>query len=402
MYLLRALLYGDAAARKKATIDFMALARKDFAGPGRDPLNKQRRINQLLYNYDIVASFGYLSKADQQEFENDAVSYAKYEVGDDPAKFPSPQTPSTNGLEFPNGFSTCNRWPDRYLGAALVGLDFPNEPLARPWVKYACQQTQYMLEHGNWDGAWNEVPRYHNWTMLLFTTLFDALQRRTGVDFYQDPNTKALLDWYVRFSSPLVRFPGTTKLNPQGEPTLPAWGDSNYGDLFNACGMYAPAYATTDPDFSRRLMWMWRRSGSHYELGENFEILSPILTNPTLPDAPQTLGSDFCKKFGYVLLRSGFNTPDETAVYMRGGSYGTGHERSDLGSIDLFSQGIPLALGSQSGPYNSPQIEWNRSQQSNNDVVFGGVSRPSPQVRNLIMPWPIVPVLPARPLSPTT
>ena len=48
------------------------------------------------------------------------------------------------------------------------------------------------LEQGNWDGAWNEVPRYHNWTMMLFSTLFDALQRRTNVDFYQDPNTKAL------------------------------------------------------------------------------------------------------------------------------------------------------------------------------------------------------------------
>ena len=70
---LNALLYGDEADEKKATASFMSTARGQFASPGRDPLNKQRRINGLLYNYDIVASFGYLSKEDQQEFEEDAV-----------------------------------------------------------------------------------------------------------------------------------------------------------------------------------------------------------------------------------------------------------------------------------------------------------------------------------------
>jgi hypothetical protein len=61
---------------------------------------------------------------------------------------------------------------------------------------------------------------------------------------------------------------------------------------------------------------------------------------------------------------------------MRGGQRGITHARSDLGSIDLFSHGIPLALGSQSGPYiDGPALEWNRSQESNNDVVFGGKSR---------------------------
>jgi hypothetical protein len=139
--------------------------------------------------------------------------------------------------------------------------------------------------------------------------------------------------------------------------------------------MYARQYATTDPAFSKRLMWMWRRAGSPYHNGQ-FGLEFPILADPGLSDAPQTLGSDLCRKFGYVLMRSGFNTPDETVVYMRGGERGILHPRADLGSIDLFSQGIPLALGSESGPYGpGPDIEWNRSQVSNNDVVFGGKPR---------------------------
>jgi hypothetical protein len=369
---LHALLSDSNDEKKAATEEFVRAFRKVFSGPGKNPLWKERRVNELLYKYDTIASFGFLTEEENKEFENNAVEFAKYEIGDDPSKFPSPQSPSTNNtLEFPTGFATCNRWPDRFLGAALVGLNFPDQPLAKDWVKYACQQIRFMLEKGNWDGTWNEVPRYHNWTLMLFSTLFEAIQRRTGVDFYQDPNTKALLDWYVRFSSPLVRFPETSKHNPKGEPTTPVWGDSNYGPMFQACAIFAPHYATNDPTFSKRLMWMWRRAGSLPMLGWNFDLYSPMLMDSTLPDEPQILGSDLSKKMGLVLLRSGFDTPDETMVFMRGGDQSVTHKRADLGSIDFFSQGIPLALGSQSGPYVGKEIEWNRSQISNNDVVFG-------------------------------
>jgi len=368
---LHALLYGDEAEKKAVTAEFITSARNVFGGLGKNPLWKERRANELLYKYDTIASFGFLTKEEQQEFEKNAVEFAKFEIGADPSRFPSPQTPSTNSvLEFPQGFSTCNRWPDRFLGAALVGLNFPDQPLAKDWVKYACRQIRFMLDNGTWDGTWNEVPRYHNWTLLLFSTLFESLHQRTGVDFFQDPNTKALLDWYVRFSSPLVRFPETTKHNPKGEPTTPVWGDSNYGPHFQACAIFAPHYAASDPAFSKRLMWMWRRAGSPSISGWNFGLYSPMLIDPGLPDAPQTLGSDLSRKMGLVLLRSQFDTPDETMVFMRGGRQSITHKRDDLGSIDFFSHGIPLALGSQSGPYG-PGIEWNRSQISNNDVVFG-------------------------------
>ncbi len=376
-YTLYALLYGDEVAKRKATAEFLKEVRTHLSGDvvaqfGMDnsysTLRRCRRLKEMLYEYDIIASFGMLTKEEETEFREDAVRAAKFLVGDDPAKFPSPQSPATNGLEFPTGFSTCNRWPDQYIGAALVGLNFPEEPLAKEWVKYAAQQTEFALDHGNWDGVWNEVPRYHDATLRILSGLLPALERRTGIDFYQNPNLKPLLDWYVRFSSPLVRFPETTKHNPKGEPTTPVWGDSNYNsECFSTPILYAPYYLKTDPSFVKRLMWMWRRGGS--PLGGD-RLSFPILADPSLPDEPQILGSDFSRRMGLVLLRSGFDTPDETMVFMRGGQQGISHKRADLGSIDLFSQGIPLALGSQSGPYG-PGIEWNRSQISNNDVVFG-------------------------------
>ena len=239
-------------------------------------------------------------------------------------------------------------------------------------MKYAVEQTQWQLDHSVWaGGAWSEVPRYHNWTMVLYSGWFNVLKRRTGIDFYKDPHTKQLLDWYVRFSSSMVRFPETTRDNPAGEPTLPAWGDSNYGPLFEACAMFAPAYAQSDPAFSKRLMWMWRRAGNPYQHGWHFDTCYPLMVDPTLPDEPQKLGSAFSREPGYVLMRSGFDTPDETVLTLRGGATGA-HRRNDCGSIDLFSHGIPLALGAQSGPYHDPEIWWNRSPEANNDVAFVG------------------------------
>jgi len=360
---------------------------KDGGAPNQ--LWMMRRTNELLYTYDVVASFGFLSEADHQEFKKHAIATAKKAIGDDPARFPSKKAPNPWGREWKTGYATNNRWTDQFIVGALVGMSFPDHPLAEAWVDYAIEQTRYQLDNGVWDGAWNEVPRYHDWTVLLYGGLFKSLKRRTGVDFFQDQKVKQLLDWYVRFSSSLVSFPETSKHNLAGEPTPPVWGDSNYGRLpFAACAFYAPQYAETDPDFSKRLMWMWRRAGSPMRSGWHFNLAFPMLADPRLPDEPQVLGSALCRKPGYVLLRSGFNTPDETVVYMRGGQRGGWHPRSDLGSVDLFSRGIPLALGSQAGPYSDPVgIEWNRSQQSNNVVVFGDKSRDRRESSGTILAW---------------
>jgi len=369
---IQGLLYGDEAFKKKFAADWMAGIRKQFDVPAGTPLPPYRRYNGALYTYDIVASFGYLSDADKKDFRDLMVRGANHYVGDDPANFPTPATPKKNGIEYSTGFATGNRWTDDFLVAGLCGLDFPELPISKAWVKYAVEQTQWQLDHSVWaGGAWSEVPRYHNWTMLLYSGWFDALKRRTGIDFYQDHHTKQLLDWYVRLSSSMVRFPETTKDNPAGEPTLPAWGDSNYDPLFQVCAMFAPAYAQTDPAFSKRLMWMWRRAGSPYQHGWHFDTCYPLMVDPTLPYEPQQLGSAFSREPGYVLMRSGFDTPDETVVTLRGGVAGS-HRRNDCGSIDLFSHGIPLVLGAQSGPYHDPEIAWNRSPEANNDIAFVG------------------------------
>jgi len=377
---LYALLYGEEAAKRKATGDFMAKVRQVYTKDGKygfgmkNPLSEIRRTGELLYTYDVIVSFGFLTPQEIQEYKDDVVRTVGYFIGNDPARLPCKATPNPSGTEFPTGFavSAGNRWTDQYIIAGLAGLTFPDLPQAKAWVEYAIQQTEFQLAAGDMDGAWIEVPRYHDWTMLLFSGWMAALKHRTGVDLYNNPHLKAMADWPVRFSSPLVRFPQITELHSNGIPCTPAWGDSDYGNHFAVCAMFGTAYAQSDPEFSKRLMWMWRRAGSPFLNSWQFRLISPMLVDPLLPDAPQKLGSAFCKRLGYIALRSGFDTPEETWVTMRAGE-AHNHRRNDLGSIDIFSDGIPLACGAQSGPYHEPELEWNnRFVGANNDVAFVG------------------------------
>jgi hypothetical protein len=54
---LHALLYGNDEKKKAEIAEFIKTFRSVFSGPGKDVLWKERRVNELLYKYDIIASF---------------------------------------------------------------------------------------------------------------------------------------------------------------------------------------------------------------------------------------------------------------------------------------------------------------------------------------------------------
>lgn len=372
---LYGLLYADDAFKKLYTAQWLTKMKTMFDVKADGPIPSYRRYSEAIYSFDVVAGLGFLSEADRVRFRDMMLRGAQHYVGPDSAHFASQAMPLHNGVEYPTGFAHGNRWTDSYILGGLVGLAFPELPQSHDLVKYAVMQTRWQLDNDLWPGgAWDEVPRYHNWTLLLFVGWFKALKRRAGIDFFQDPVVRQLVDWPVRFSSGLVRLPEIVKDHPNGQPTTPAWGDSNYtADTFTLCAMYAPEYIRTHPEFARRLMWMWRRAGSPYQHGWQFDTIFPFLVDPSIPDTPQVLGSAFSRAPGYTLLRSGFDRRDETTVTMRSGE-AHNHRRNDLGSIDLFSCGIPLACGAQSGPYHEPELEWNRWVGANNAVAFVGNS----------------------------
>ena len=52
--------------------------------------------------------------------------------------------------------------------------------------------------------------------MLKTTGLFyQSLKRRTGVDMFQQPNYRAMLDWLIRFGTPRDKAAGKNMANPK-------------------------------------------------------------------------------------------------------------------------------------------------------------------------------------------
>jgi len=93
---------------------------------------------------------------------------------------------------------------------------------------------------------------------------------------------------------------------------------------------------------------------------------------------PQSLGSDSSPGKGYIVMRSGFNTPEEVWFLLRCGNStrSTSHDNADWNAFNLYAYGTPLALDSGSGAYSDPRHKaWHDKAVSHNTVVFGGRSQ---------------------------
>jgi hypothetical protein len=116
-------------------------------------------------------------------------------------------------------------------------------------------------------------------------------------------------------------------------------------------------------------MWGWQRVGG--PLGGALDLL---YTDPTIPVIPQRLESELLPKIGYGLLRSKYNTPEETYfLFTCGPRKGISHKHHDLNSFSMFAHRVPLALDSGAPNYSAPdQNTWHRAPVSHNTVIFGG------------------------------
>ncbi len=367
-------LTGGEAARRKATADFIAYwknyaLRWTEANLGRESPDgvSMRGIRRCLLLYDLVASYGYLTAEETKEFRATLVRSIEFALGSDAAH------PRINPKD---GSRRMNIWTDVVTAAAMVGLAFPDLPQARGWIEFAVSEINWQLERGVWDGCWHESPRYHTAMITITGLFFHVLERRTGVNQFSHPQFKALLDWLVRFQTPLDKVAGGTIGHPEGVALLPGIGDASWTNIsFGVAGMFAPHYAQSDPRFAARLMWVWQRAGRPYG-GDSVEW-AQVLIDPQLRAEPQTLGSDSSPGKGYVVMRSRVDTPDEIWFLLRcGNATRSGHDNADWNAFNLYAFGAPLALDSASGAYSDPRHKaWHDKAVAHNTVVFGGRSQ---------------------------
>ncbi len=367
-------LCGDPAARRQATAAFIRYW-KNYAKrwtPANLSTNRPdgvslRGIRRCLFQYDLVAGYGYLTPADEKEFRDTLVHSIELAIGTD-AAHPRITTDAA--------FRTQNIWTDVAAAAGMVGLAFPELPQARAWIEFAVSEINWQFDRVVWDGAWHECPRYHAAVITITGLFYEALMRRTGVDLFQNPRFKTLLDWFVRFQTPLDQVAGAALDHPSGVILSPGLGDSSWTNApYGLLATYAPHYAKTDPHFAARLMWAWQRAGKPYD-GDSVEG-GRILIRPALPAEPQILGSDCSPLKGHILMRSGFDTPGELWMLLRcGNATRAGHDHGDWNAFNLYAFGIPLALDAASGVYADPSHKaWHDKSVAHNTVVFGGRSQ---------------------------
>lgn len=364
---------GDEAAKRKATAAFVDYWKKYSERWRKDNLEDHpewidgvalRGVRRSLLLYDVVASYGYLTTAQTREYRDTLVRAVEFAIGHDAAHPRITTNPE---------FRTMNIWTDIAAAAGLTGLAFPELPQARGWIEFAVREINRQLAQYVWDGCWHESPRYHAAMLEIVGVFFHVLERRTGVNMFSHPQYQALLDWPTRFQTPLDKTAGSTLGHPEGVALLPGIGDSSWvTHSFGVAALFASHYAQSDPRLAARIMWTWQRAGRPWD-GDSVEW-ARVLIDPTIPPAPQTLGSDSSPGKGYVVMRSGFDTPEEIWFLLRCGNAARApsHDHADWNAFNLYAYGAPLALDSASGAYSDPRHKaWHQKAVAHNTVAFG-------------------------------
>ncbi len=172
-------------------------------------------------------------------------------------------------------------------------------------------------------------------------TLMQQLQQAGIVDFFKrEPRTAAFAEFLMQCATPPEpRFGGARKQIAIGD------GPCESSELF---GQLGTAFAPTRPALSARLMGMWRAQGERHS---SFHGTTLLKIDPGQPAADPALGSaSFPGQF--TVLRHGWNTPHESAVWLLTGNHYVDHSHADEGEVVIYLLGAPISLdwGSQYEP----------------------------------------------------
>ncbi len=181
------------------------------------------------------------------------------------------------------------------------------------------------------DGAHMSPPHYVSASMGPLLTTLQQL-KTAGADLFADARLGRFGEFLLNLlSPPEPRFGGLRKLVSIGD------GATESCDL---CGQLGTGLAQTDHALSRRLMGAWRASGEPHS---GFFGTSIVKIDAALPgDDPALTSRSF--PGWYSVLRSGWGTPEETALWLVHGSTYRDHYHDDNGSLVAYVLGAPMIL----------------------------------------------------------
>jgi hypothetical protein len=166
-------------------------------------------------------------------------------------------------------------------------------------------------------------------------TLNTLLQLRMlgGSDpFATDPRLTQFAEFFLNLlTPPEARFGGERKVFAVGDSATAS------SEIY---GLLATGFRTADPALSARLQGAWIQDGMRQtdffgttllKIDQNAPATDPMLGDANFP--------------GYLsVLRHGWGTPNETALWFINGDYYFDHRHNDQGSLALYALGAPVSV----------------------------------------------------------
>ena len=201
-----------------------------------------------------------------------------------------------------------------------------------------------LSEYTDESGACNASAHYTTASMVPILNLLQQLQMRGVVDaFATEKRLANYAEWEMQLTTPPeVRFGGLRKLIAVGDGSTEA---------SVRIGQIGTGFAKANPGLSARLMGLWQAMGKPQD---NFYGASLLKIDSALPAVSPKL-SDARFDGWLAVMRAGWETPDESAVYFINGDTLSDHRHNDQGEIIVYALGAPLSLdfGSMYAPRSS-------------------------------------------------
>jgi hypothetical protein len=261
--------------------------------------------------------------------------------------------------------STENNWNQvchggLTLGALAILEDEPD--LAAQIIERALENVPRAMAEYAPDGAYPEGPGYWNYGTTYNVLLISALESVLGTDFGLSAARGFLesSDYYQQVARPTGLF-------------------FNYSDCGSRGGVSPAQYWFADRRKEPSLLWGERQELKRFlssNEGANYLFPFLILWSGSLDRAPMPKIRHWKAdgKTPVSMHRSGWKTPEEIFVAIKGGSPGANHAHMDIGSFVMDAGGVRWAedLGAQS--YNDLESKgidlWNKRQNSQRWDVF--------------------------------
>ncbi len=176
----------------------------------------------------------------------------------------------------------------------------------------------------------------------LLSTLQQLKMAGLADAFQTEPRLRKYAEFEMNFLTPPdPRFNNLRK--------RPAIGDAPPGEATEFWGQLGTAFSDLDPDLSARLMGAWEQSGKPHS---GFHGSTLLKIDESLPVRDPALGSAHFPGW-YSVLRSGWGTAHENAVWFVNGATYSDHAHNDLGEVVIFAHNAPLSLdfGNFYSPY---------------------------------------------------